>query len=135
MKTVLLIAGLVLAAVVLFLKAVRWRWFRDAIEDRWLEARAIKELLHPDGYFGDVEEFSSIPIRSDEALRRIQQGVVELFDDPANFVEPPTVGKNEYPNLSPQGRQKVIELGRILEEELPNYSLTPNAPPPSPRAG
>jgi hypothetical protein len=104
------------------MKWLRWHWFRDTVEDRWLAARAIEELFHPDGYVHDVEEFSSIPIKTDEALKRVQTLINQLLNDPSNFVEPPSV-QNQYPELSHVGREKVIRIGHLLEEILPDYSL------------
>lgn len=125
MKTLLLIAGVLLGGAVFFQKVVRWRWFRDPGEDRWLAARAIDELMHPDDYFGDVGEFTSIPIRNDENLRQIQEGLIRLLNDDGNFAEPPRIG-NEYPPLSATGRSRLIELGRLLERELPSYTCNPD---------
>jgi len=127
MKIVLVVVGLLVGGAVFFQKVVRWRWFRDPAEDRWLAARALEELLHPDGYFGDVGEFTSIPVGNDEGLRQIQEDLIRLLEDDANFIEPPRIG-NEYPALSGSGRGRVIELGRWLERQLPGYTCNPDAP-------
>jgi hypothetical protein len=84
--------------------------------------------LHPNNYWGDVDEFTSIPIKDDETLRRIQEVITQLFDSPENFLEPPTTGKNEYPELSEIEKSKVIEAGLMIEKVLPNYSLHQDAP-------
>lgn len=129
MKTALVITGVLIGAAVFFQKVIRWRWFRDPVEDRWLAARAIEELLHPDDYFGDVGEFTSISIRNDATLRQIQESVIRLFEDDGNFTQPPRIG-NEYPALSASGRSRVIELGQMLERELAGYRCNPEAREP-----
>lgn len=126
MKATLIVLGVLSLLAIIWFKIIRWRWFRDAVEDRWLAARAIEELLHSNDYWGDVEEFSSIPIRNDETLKSIQTAFNQLLDDRRNFVEPPSIS-NQYPNLSEAGRQKLIAIGRMLEKGLPNYSLNPDA--------
>jgi hypothetical protein len=120
MKTAFIILGVVVVLPIIWFKVIRWRWLRNPVEDRWLAARAIEELLHPNNYWGDVDEFTSIPIKEDETLRRIQEVIIQLFDNPDNFLEPPTTGKNEYPELSEIGKGKVIEAGLMLEKVLPN---------------
>jgi len=127
MTLILIIIGLLIIGAIFLQKVVRWRWFRNPVEDRWLAARAIEELLRPEGYFGDVEEFTSIPLRDNDNLKEIQRGVIQLLRDPGNFVEPPRIG-NEFPALSESGRNRLIELGRILEKELPNYTLNTDMP-------
>jgi len=126
MQTTLIVLGAAGLLAIIWFKVIRWHWLRDPVEDRWLAARAIEELLHPADYWGDVEEFSSIPIRNDETLKNLQTTINQLFEDPMNFVEPPSI-KNEYPNLSDTGRNRIIEIGRVLEKELPNYSLNSDA--------
>ena len=80
-------------------------------------------IVESNGLLGNLEEFSSISTKHDETLKSIQTTINQLFENPVNFVEPPSIG-NEYPNLSDIGRKKIIEIGRILE--LPNYSLNPD---------
>jgi hypothetical protein len=128
METVFILLGALVVLSLIWFKVIRWRWLRNPVEDRWLAARAKEELLHPNNYWGDVDEFTSIPIKDDETLRKIQEVITQLFDSPENFLEPPTTGKNEYPELSEIEKSKVIEAGLMIEKVLPNYSLHQDAP-------
>ncbi len=123
MKTIFFILGIAALLTTIWFKFIRRYWLRNSIEDRWLAAQAINELLYPSDYWGNVEEFSSIPVKNDKTLKSIQTTIKQLFDDPSNFIESPSIGKNEYPILSDVGRDKVTALGRALEKELPNYSF------------
>lgn len=119
---VILALALVVVGAIVWFKIIRWHWLRDPTADRWLAARAVEEMTGPGGYLSDVEEFLSIPIRKDPELLRIQQSMEKFFKENENFVAPPERG-NEYPELSQLGQERVREIARKIERELPEYTV------------